>query len=114
MRHFVDRRLRLLLLLAVLLAVGLTIADSLTEKSLAGTLVQSALAPVRSAANGLTRQAEKLYGYMFRYEALEAENKKLKEELANMQDNARRADVVSRENDRLRVLTRATKWWTPM
>ena len=105
MRHFVDRRLRLLLLLAVLLAVGLTIADSLTEKSLAGTLVQSALAPVRSAANGLTRQAEKLYGYMFRYEALEAENKKLKEELANMQDNARRADVVSRENDRLRVLT---------
>lgn len=43
MRHFVDRRLRLLLLLAVLLAVGLTIADSLTEKSLAGTLVQSAL-----------------------------------------------------------------------
>ena len=105
MRHFVDRRLRLLLLLAVLLAVGLTIADSLTEKSLAGTLVQSALAPVRSAANGLTRQAEKLYGYMFRYEALEAENKKLKEELANMQDNARRAEVVSRENDRLRVLT---------
>ena len=105
MRHFVDRRLRLLLLLAVLLAVGLTIADSLTEKSLAGTLVQSALAPVRSAANGLTRQAEKLYGSMFRYEALEAENKKLKEELANMQDNARRADVVSRENDRLRVLT---------
>ena len=105
MRHFVDRRLRLLLLLAVLLAVGLTIADSLTEKSLAGTLMQSALAPVRSAANGLTRQAEKLYGYMFRYEALEAENKKLKEELANMQDNARRADVVSRENDRLRVLT---------
>ncbi|MDD6679423.1 MAG: rod shape-determining protein MreC [Firmicutes bacterium] len=104
MRHFVDRRLRLLLLLAVLLAVGLTIADSLTEKSLAGTLVQSALAPVRSAANGLTRQAEKLYGYMFRYEALEAENKKLKEELANMQDNARRADVVSRENDRLRAL----------
>ena len=83
LRHFVDRRLRLLLLLAVLLAVGLTIADSLTEKSLAGTLVQSALAPVRSAANGLTRQAEKLYGYMFRYEALEAENKKLKEELAN-------------------------------
>ena len=102
MRHFVDRRLRLLLLLAVLLAVGLTIADSLTEKSLAGTLVQSALAPVRSAANGLTRQAEKLYGYMFRYEALEAENEVLTAKIAEMEDVARQADAVSRENARLR------------
>lgn len=104
MRHYFSRTIGMLLLIAAVLTVGLTIADSLTEQNLAATLVQGVLAPVRSATNALTRQAEKLYSYMYRYEALEAENERLKEELAKMQDDARRADSVSRDNDRLRAL----------
>ena len=41
---------------------------------------------------------------MFRYEALSAENEALKERIANMEDEARRADAVERENQRLRDL----------
>lgn len=41
---------------------------------------------------------------MFNYESLQAENIALKEQLAQMEDNARVADSVSRENDRLRAL----------
>ena len=45
-----------------------------------------------------------MYNYMFRYEALAAENAALKEQLAQMQSDARTADALSRENDRLRAL----------
>lgn len=105
MRHLFSTRLRIILVLAVLITAGLSVLSGLTSQSIPDLLVQGALAPFRAAGSALTDAAEKYYSYMFRYEALEAENKKLKEELANMQDNARRADVVSRENDRLRVLT---------
>lgn len=104
MRHYLNRKIRILLIVAVLLAVGLAIADSLTDASLLGKLTQSTLTPIRGAVNGLANQAEKFYSYMFRYEALEAENERLKEQIAQMQDDARRADSVSRENDRLRAV----------
>ncbi len=104
MRHYLNRKIRILLIVAVLLAVGLAIADSLTDASLLGKLTQSTLTPIRGAVNGLANQAEKFYSYMFRYEALEAENERLKEQIAQMEDDARRADSVSRENDRLRAV----------
>jgi rod shape-determining protein MreC len=39
---------------------------------------------------------------MFEYESLAAENEALKEQISRMQDEARRADSVARENERLR------------
>ena len=48
--------------------------------------------------------AEKYYSYMFRYEALEAENAALRADIAEMEDVARQADSVSRENQRLRAM----------
>ena len=41
---------------------------------------------------------------MFRYEALAAENEALQERISQMEDEARRADSVDRENQRLRDL----------
>ena len=41
---------------------------------------------------------------MFRYEALEAENEALNKKISQMEDVARQADSVSRENARLRAL----------
>ena len=103
MRHYMNRTVRVLLIVAVLLAVALTITDSLTETNVPAKVVQSILTPIRSAANGLATQAERFYSYMFRYEALEAENQQLKEQIAKMESDARRAASVSRENDRLRA-----------
>jgi rod shape-determining protein MreC len=39
---------------------------------------------------------------MFQYESLLAENERLKQELAQLENDARRADALQRENDRLR------------
>ena len=41
---------------------------------------------------------------MFEYESIAAENERLKEELAQIEDRARQADSIARENERLRAL----------
>lgn len=104
MRHFFSTKVRVLLVLAVLLAVVLAVASNLTGLSVPNILVQGVLTPIRSAGYTLTKQAEQFYSYIFRYEALLAENEQLKEALAQMEDDARTADAMARENDRLREL----------
>ena len=108
MRHFFSTRVRVVLVVAILLAVGLTVISSLTGLSLPDMVVQGVLTPIRTGVSKLTDQAEQIYSYMFRYEALAAENEALKEQLAQMEDDARLADSVSRENDRLRALLELT------
>lgn len=108
MRHYFSTRVRVVIVVAVLLAVGLAVLSNLTNLSLPDMVVQGILTPIRTGVSRLTDQAEQLYSYMFRYEALAAENEALKEQLAQMEDDARIADSVSRENDRLRALLKLT------
>ena len=102
MRHFFSAKVRVVLIVAVVLAIALTVIGSLTGFALPDMVVQDLLAPLRTGVSRLRDTAEQYYSYMFRYEALEAENAALKEELANIQADARAADSLSRENDRLR------------
>ena len=102
MRIFFSTRVKVILVVAVLLAVGLSILSGITNTTVADLAVQGVLAPFRATATTLTRTAEKYYGYMFRYEALAAENEVLEKRIAEMEDVARKADSVSRENERLR------------
>ncbi|MBQ7857439.1 MAG: rod shape-determining protein MreC [Oscillospiraceae bacterium] len=104
MRHFFSTRVRVVLILALLIAGGLAVASGLTGRSIPNLVVQGVLTPLRAGANALTDQAEQIYNYMFRYEALLAENQALKEQIAQMQEDNRLADSISRENDRLRDL----------
>ncbi len=104
MKHSFSRRVRAVLIIAVLLAVVLAVVSGVTGKNIPDMLVQSALTPLRTGVSRLRDQAEQLYSYMFRYEALAAENEALKAQVAQMEDEARKADAVSRENDRLKAL----------
>ncbi len=109
MKHFFSTRIRVVLVLAVLLAVVLGVVSSLTNRNIPEMLVQGILTPLRTGASQMMDQAEQLYSYMFRYESLAAENEKLKEQLAAIEDEARRADSVARENDRLKELLELKK-----
>lgn len=109
MRHFFSTRVRVVLILALLITGILAVVGNLTDSKIASTTVQSVLAPVRAGANALTKQAEQIYNYMFRYEALQAENEALKAEIADMREDNRLADSISRENDRLRDLLELEK-----
>ena len=102
MRHLFSTKLRIILVLAVLITAGLSVLSGLTSQSVPDLVIQGILTPFRAAGSALTDAAEKYYSYMFRYEALEAENEVLTARIAAMEDVARQADAVSRENERLR------------
>ena len=104
MKHYFSRRVRAVLIIAVLLAVVLAVVSGVTGKNYPAMAVQSVMTPLRTAVSRMRDQAEQIYSYMFKYEALAAENAALKEQISQMEDEARKADSVSRENDRLRAL----------
>lgn len=104
MRHFFSTRIRVVLILALLITVGLVVASNLTGMNLPSMMVQGVLKPLRAGANALTNQAENIYDYMFHYEALKAENEALREEIAKMREDSNQADFIARENVRLREL----------
>jgi len=102
MRNLFSTRVKIILVIAALLTAALAILSGITNTTIPHLVVQGLLKPFRAAGTALTSTAEKYYGYMFRYEALEAENEVLEERIAEMEDVARQADAVSRENERLR------------
>ena len=104
MKHFFTGKVRIALIGAVLLAAALAVITSFTGTTVGDLFVKGVLTPLRSGVSALTDQAEQFYSYMFRYEALEAENAALKADIAEMEDVARQADSVSRENQRLRAM----------
>lgn len=104
MKYFFTTKVKIVLIVAALLTAGLAIVGNLLGKTPADKAVQGVLAPIRNGANSLTLQAERFYNYMFRYEALEAENAALKEQIAQMEENALKANSMEREIERLRRL----------
>ena len=104
MRHIISTRVKVVLVIAALLVLVLAVVSSLTGISIPDMFVKGVLTPIRAGASRLTEQVEQVYNYMFGYESLAAENAMLKEKIAQMEGDARRADSVSRENERLRAL----------
>lgn len=108
MKKFFNTRVRVVIIVAVILTAALSILSGVSGTSIPDMLVQGVLTPLRAGANALTNQVEQYYSYIFRYEALLAENDQLKQQLAEMEDEARQADSVERENARLRELLELT------
>ena len=104
MKHFINSKVRVVVLLAVVLVVAFALLSSLTDFDLPQKAVKGALAPIRSGFQTLTRQAEQYYNYMFRYEALAAENAQLRARIAELEEDARSVDALERENKRLEEL----------
>lgn len=104
MKRFFSTRVKIVLICAVVLTILLTLISSLTGLGLPEMMVKGVLTPLRTGVSKLTQGAERLYGYMFSFEALEAENQSLKEQVAQLQQDAREADAIDRENQRLRDL----------
>ena len=104
MKHYFSKKVKIVLVVAVLLAIVLGVVSNLTGLGLPEMFVKGVLTPIRSGAAALTAQAEQMYSYLFHYESLQAENEALKEQLAQLEEDARRADSLARENDRLRAL----------
>lgn len=95
-------------LLVIVLLVALLIgAGAFLHKGNAG-LVQNfagtVKGPVQRTVSSLAEWLEGLYGYIFQYDQLQAENEKLREELTLAQERARDGESAIEENERLREL----------
>ncbi len=109
MKYFFTTKVKIVLVAALLLSAALAVISSLTGLNPGDLLVKGVLTPLRTGLSTMTDQAERLYGYLFDYEALVAENEALKAELAKLQEDAANAAAVQRENDRLRDLVELRK-----
>ena len=103
MRHYFTNKIRMVLLIALLLAVGLGVVSSLTDMNLPQNLVQGVLTPFRTGISKLVDRSQQLYNYLFEYESLLAEHEALKAQLADIEDEARDAYAIKQENERLRA-----------
>ena len=92
------------MLLALLLAIVTAIVSALFGATWAQKAVQAVITPIRSGVSSITRQAERYYNYLFGYESLEADNIYLRGRVAELEDEARKADSLERENQRYREL----------
>ena len=106
-KRFWSRRVQTLMAVAAVLAVLVTLGAALRSGRGDTGSVQvfsAILTPLRSGLRALDREAVQLYNYLYRYEALEAENEALRQELAQIRSAADEADRYRRENQRLREL----------
>ena len=101
MRQIFSKRVRKVLIAALLVTIVLSIAAGALNFRLPDVTVQTVLQPLRSGAQALTRQAQGIYSYLFRYEALEERVKQLEAENAQLREEVRAAAALTREVDRL-------------
>ena len=104
MKKHISSKAKWLIVIAVLLAMLVTVVRAVNKRRPGETLVQTVLAPFRSAGSALTRQVERYYDYIFKYESLQAENYELRKQIVDMEEDVRSADSLQRENERLHQL----------
>ncbi len=110
MKKILTTRVRVILIAAVVLAILTALAVMIGGGTTIGRNVTGALlSPFRSGMAALTRQAERLYGYLFEYDSLEAENSELRARLAEAEEAIRTSEELARENERLRELLNLTE-----
>lgn len=83
---------------------GTAVSHSSGSASAAESAVMSLALPTRSASTSIIGWLEKIYGYMFRYDQLEIENKELKQRVTELQNELREAKEAETENKNLRKL----------
>ena len=101
MKQNFSRRVRNVLVAALLLTIVLSVAAGALGFNLPDVAVKTLLQPLRSGAQALTSQAEGIYSYLFRYEALEERVKQLEAENAQLREEVRASAALTREVERL-------------
>ena len=90
--------------LIVAFIYGFTASRASGKAGVVENAAASLTLPVKQGSSGLIGWLEGIYGYMFRYDTLAAENEDLKVQLAEAQKQLREAEEAKSENERLRDL----------
>ena len=104
-KKFWTARLKTILIIALVVAIcaAVTLAIA-TGTSVLENVVGTILSPVRAGVASIDRLAQRYYDYMFRYASLEAENAEMEKQILALQQAARDAEQLQRENEWLKAL----------
>lgn len=105
MKKFFSGRVKMILAAAMSLAILFAVVGVISDGATLGQQITGlVLSPFRSATVAVVRQVEQFYDYLFRYDALEAENELLKQRVAELEEDARDVAQYERENEYLTAL----------
>lgn len=93
-----------IIVLIVALISGMAVSRSEGDAVVLKDAATALSLPVKQASTGFVGWLEGIYGYMFRYDSLAAENEALKVELAETKIQLREALAAETENEHLREL----------
>ena len=93
-----------LILLAVVLAAGLGAYYLKGRAGPVANVTGSVKAPVQRTVSSVAGWLQGIYGRIYDYDQLQAENERLREELTQAQEKVRDGEAALEENDRLRKL----------
>ena len=94
----------MILVLVVALILGVSIHFLGGRAGLLSNAAGALRAPLQRSALAITDWLEGIYGYMYNYDQLQAENEELRAQLADAQEQVRLAADANEENQRLREL----------
>ena len=106
MKDFFRNNGALILVIAVLLA-AITAVSSYVLQGVPNPLANVLgviTTPIRTGISSVAGWAEGIYNYSFQYDELQAENARLRKEIAELEAQAREGEADSKENERLRTL----------
>lgn len=90
--------------LVVVLLVALIMSARPQKASPAKNLTGTLSKPIQTVVSAAASWLENIYGYMYEFDTIKAENEQLKSEIAKLQEDARDAENALEENARLTAL----------
>ena len=106
MRNIFTTRLLTVILLIAAVCLGLAAyTGAAGQDSPVSAAVGTVLSTLQKGVSGVTNKVGHLVDHFQNYDEMEAENKQLREKVAQLEQQVRDAQVALDENERLRVLT---------
>lgn len=90
------------LLVALIAAVSMAVTARGTD--LAYALSEPVMRPLKGVMTSLVESLERVYGYVYRYDSIMAENAELRARIAELEEDYREYNEIIQENDRFRAL----------
>lgn len=106
LKDFITKKGIYVAIAAVIIAIiaAVSVALSGGNADFGTILSEPFFSPLKSVMTSLVGSLEEVYGYMYRYDEISAENKELKARIAALEEDYREYTEISQENDRLRAL----------
>ena len=106
MKEFIKKKGIYVAIAAVAVAIIAAITTAFTSggASFVSILSEPFFKPVKSVVTSTVSSLEQLYGYMYKYDEISAENEELRKRVADLEEEYREYTEISNENRRLRSL----------